>query len=144
VRRGEAIRTREARPDELAWIAEFYRANGYRPAIGRDDLVMVAMQGEELCGAVRLCREQGVLVLRGMRVAEPLRRRGIGTQLLAAAEQLIGGRACFCIAHRHLEPFYGRIGFSGADEGRAPSFLVQRCAAYQRDHGLDVVIMHRP
>jgi GNAT superfamily N-acetyltransferase len=138
------VRTRTARPDEIGRIAEFCQAEGYRPAIRPGDLVVLATEGDELCGALRLCEEGGVLVLRGMRVAEPLRRQGIGTQLLSAAEPLIGGRACFCIAHRYLEPFYGRVGFSPADEGQSPSFLRERCAAYQRDDGLDVVILRRP
>jgi GNAT superfamily N-acetyltransferase len=73
-----------------------------------------------------------------------MRRRGIGTQLLEAAELLIGGRECLCIPHRHLQSFYGRIGFMVIDESEAPSFLRARWAEYRDKYGLDVIIMCRP
>jgi N-acetylglutamate synthase-like GNAT family acetyltransferase len=131
-------------PEEHGRVSEFYRAKGYRPVIRPGDLIVLATAGDEYCGALRLCEEGGVLVLRGMRVADRLRGRGIGTELLKATEALMGDRGCFCIAHRYLESFYGRAGFSRTAEEAIPSFLRDRCAAYRREHGLDVVIMERP
>ncbi len=141
---GEKIRTRTARPGELDRVAAFYRANRYGPTIRPGDVIVLAVAGDELWGALRLCEEGGVLVLRGMRVAEQLQGRGIGTRLLRRAEQVISGRSCWCIAHRHLESFYSQAAFLAAAEPEIPAFLRDRCAAYRRDHGLDVVVMHRP
>jgi N-acetylglutamate synthase-like GNAT family acetyltransferase len=97
-----------------------------------------------LCAAVRLCEEHGVLLLRGMRVCEGLRRQGIGTRLLQTIEPIVGERQCFSIPHRYLRSFYGRTGFVEIEEGAAPAFLGERCAEYRRKHGRDVIIMRRP
>jgi N-acetylglutamate synthase-like GNAT family acetyltransferase len=138
------IRTRKAYADKMGRIAAFYRTNEYGPAIKPTDVIVIAENDGELCGAVRLCEENDRLVLRGMRVSERMRRRGIGTQLLEAAELLIGGRECLCVPHRHLQSFYGRIGFMVIDESEAPSFLQARWAEYRDKYGLDVIIMCRP
>jgi N-acetylglutamate synthase-like GNAT family acetyltransferase len=141
--------TREAYPGEFERIAAFYRHNNYTPAINPADVIVVAEVAENenesaLCGAVRMCDEHSVLVLRGMRVCEGMRRQGIGTRLLQAVEPVIGGRECFCIAHRYLRSFYGRIGFVEIEPTEAPPFLRERWAAYGREYGLDVIVMRRP
>ena len=137
------IITRKAHREEFERIAAFYRDNDYRPTIAPADVIVVAENDGTLCGAVRICEEHNVLVLRGMRVREDLRRQGIGTRLLRAAEAVIGGREGFCIAHRYLDFFYGQIGFVEIEEGRTPPFLRERCAEYRCEHGLDVIILHR-
>ena len=121
-------------------IVAFYRANEYKPTIRPTDVIIVAENEGKLCGAVRLCEENNSLVLRGMRVSEPVRRQGIGPQLLETAELFIGNRACFCIPHRYLQSFYGQIGFEVIDENEAPAFLQARCAKYRDEFGLDVII----
>jgi uncharacterized glyoxalase superfamily protein PhnB/N-acetylglutamate synthase-like GNAT family acetyltransferase len=135
---------RKAHPEEFERIAAFYRDNDYRPAISPADVIVVAENAGALCGAVRICDERDVLVLRGMRVGKDMRRRGIGTHLLQAVEPVIGARECFCIPHRHLRSFYGRIGFVEVEAAEAPSFLRERCAEYRREYGLDVIVMRRP
>jgi GNAT superfamily N-acetyltransferase len=139
--------TREARPGEFERIAAFYRDTGYTPPINPADVIVVAEVAESkraLCGAVRVCDEHAVLVLRGMRVCEGMRRQGIGTHLLEAVEPVIGGRDCFRIPHRYLRSFYGRIGFAEIEPSEAPEFLRERWAAYGREYGLDVILMRRP
>jgi N-acetylglutamate synthase-like GNAT family acetyltransferase len=138
------IRTRKAHTDEMERIAAFYRANEYGPTIRPTDVIVIAENDRKLCGAVRLCEENNSLVLRGMRVLERMRRQGIGTQLLEAAELFIDDRECFCIPHRYLQSFYGRIGFVVIDESEAPPFLQARCTEYRHENGLDVIIMCRP
>lgn len=144
MQRKAAAIVRAATPNELGWVERFYHANGYQPVIQLTDRLLLALQDGELCGALRLCEECGSLLLRGMRVAVPLQRQGIGTRLLRAAEELIGERACFCIAHRHLEFFYGQAGFRRIDARQAPQFLSDRCARYRREVEVDVVILRRP
>jgi N-acetylglutamate synthase-like GNAT family acetyltransferase len=141
------IVTRQAYPGEFERIAAFYRDNGYGPAIDPADAIVVAEVAENegaLCGAVRMCDEHDVLVLRGMRVCEGMRRQGIGTRLLQAVEPVIGARECFCIAHRYLRSFYGRSGFVEIEAAEAPPFLRERRAEYGRAYGLDVIVMRRP
>jgi N-acetylglutamate synthase-like GNAT family acetyltransferase len=137
------VRTRKARADELERIATFYIATGYHPTIGPTEVIVIAEDEGELCGVVRLCADNDHLVLRGMRVAERMRRQGIGSQLLENVALLIGDRECFCIPLRHLQSFYNRIGFEVIDGSEAPSFLKARCALYKHEYGLDVIIMSR-
>jgi N-acetylglutamate synthase-like GNAT family acetyltransferase len=122
----------------------FYRHNDYGPPVYSADVIVMAENEGVLCAAVRLCHEHGVLLLRGMRVCEGLRRQGIGTRLLQAVEPIVGDRQCFCIPHRYLRSFYGRIGFVQIEAREAPAFLGERCAEYRRKHGRDVIIMRRP
>jgi len=140
--------TREAYPGEFERIAAFYRDTGYTPPISPADVIVVAEAAEvenegALCGAVRLCDEHSVLVLRGMRVCEDMRGQGIGTRLLQAVEPVIGARECFCIPHRYLRSFYGQIGFVEIQPTDPPEFLRERWATYRREYGLDVILMRR-
>lgn len=137
------IHVRRARPEESERVAAFYRAEGYAAAVRPWDAPIIAEADGELCGVFRLCIENDVLVLRGMRIREDVRRQGIGTRMLRASVPIIGERDCFCIPYRHLCDFYGQIGFLEIDHAEAPPFLHERCAAYVR-RGLDAIIMHRP
>lgn len=138
------VLTGRAGPEEFDRILAFYRDNDYRPAINPTDVIIVAEEEGVLCGAVLLREEHDVLVMRGMRVHESLQRQGIGTRLLQAVVPIIGERACFCIPHRYLRSFYGRIGFEEVQAADAPSFLQERCAKYRHEYCLDVIIMRRP
>jgi len=138
------ISIREANADEMGQVAVFYHTHEYSQTAGPPDIIVVAEEDGVLYGVVRLCAENNYLVLRGMRVLETMRRQGIGTKLLETTEHFIGDQECFCIPHRHLQSFYGRIGFGLIDECRAPVFLQARCAKYKADYGLDVIIMCRP
>ena len=134
---------RKAGLDEFERVLKFYRANNYEPRVNPADIISVAESGGEICGIVRLCEEEGCLVLRGMRVRIDLQRRGIGSRLLRAAEPVIGERMCFCIPHRHLRSFYAQIGFQEIRSNEAPSFLQGRYNRYRVEHGLDVILMRR-
>ena len=120
----------------------FLRAAGYSQPIQDADEVFAAWTGSEVVGAVRLAREHGVLVLRGMRVREDLRRRGVGRQLLRSLDEAIGKTTCWCISYSWLTAFYGTIGFKVADVAHAPAFLAERRRQYVQE-GLDVAIMVR-
>lgn len=137
------INMRTASDLERPRIASFYAENGYTQAYANDDLLVLAESGGEICGAVRLCQEQDVLVLRGMRVSQPHQRRGIGTQLLQRAVKLSAGQACYCIPYRYLHTFYERAGFYEIDPASGPGFLAKRLAIYRQNLGLDVILMKR-
>jgi N-acetylglutamate synthase-like GNAT family acetyltransferase len=138
------VAIRRACSEEIERIVTFYHHdNDYKPTIGPSDVIIVAENKEVLCGVVRLCKENEVLVLRGMRVGDGMRKQGIGTGLLEAVEAVINERECFCIPHRYLCSFYGHIGFRKIETSEAPSFLRERCAEYRHKYGLDVIIMRR-
>ena len=137
------IRTRRAHPAERDAVAAFYRAQDYPTTLRPLDAPIIAEDDGRRCGVFRLCIENDILVLRGMRVREDLRRQGIGTRMLHAAVPIIGERVCFCIPFRHLREFYGQIGFVEIPPDEAPPFLRERCAAYVQ-HGTDAIITRRP
>lgn len=133
---------RIARPDEYSRVLAVYAALGYRRTIDPADTVWLAESAEEAVGIVRVAAEQGTLVLRGMRIAEHARRRGLGTQMLQLIAMWLRDRECYCVPYPHLVGFYGQIGFAVIDPAAAPVFLAERLAVYQRS-GEDVILMRR-
>jgi GNAT superfamily N-acetyltransferase len=128
-------------PDRDVVLA-FLGTEGYSRPIQPADEIFAAWAGAEVVAAVRLAAEGDVLVLRGMRVREDLRRRGVGRQLLSRLDGAIGQRTCWCIPYGWLTDFYASIGFEVADVGDAPAFLAERHTRYVQQ-GLNVVIMVR-
>lgn len=120
----------------------FYAAVGYCGGIADDCAVFVARSGGAIIGAVRLAPEQGVIVLRGMMIAGPHQRRGIGARLLRFIEPAMSGTDVYCLPHDWLEGFYGRAGFVKIDPSDAPSHLQQRLLENQRTHP-DLIVMAR-
>lgn len=123
-------------------ILSLYESLGYRQGISPADTVWIAEASAEPIGIVRIAPEFGVLVLRGMRVAEPWRRRGLGTRMLRIVETWLAGRDCYCVPYSHLPRFYGQIGFKEITPESAPPFLAARLTGYQRK-GLNVILMAR-
>lgn len=139
---------RIARPDEYSRVLSVYAALGYRRTIDPADTFWLAENAEDAVGIVRVASEHGVLVLRGMRIAERARRQRIGTRMLEAIAEWLSsrtrpGRECYCVPYSHLVGFYGQIGFVVLDPSAAPAFLAERLADYRRD-GEDVILMRRP
>jgi N-acetylglutamate synthase-like GNAT family acetyltransferase len=123
-------------------VIAFLRREGYQQPIGEADRFFTSEHEGEIVGAVRLCPEEGALVLRGIRIRADMRRRGIGRRLLAQVVAAIGGETCYCIPYRWLISFYGEAGFRVMRPEDAPPFLAQRHEKYTGD-GLDVVVMYR-
>lgn len=137
------ILIRIAGRDETARLRSAYAAFGYHRETDPKDTVWFAESAGQVVGIVRIAEEQGVLVLRGMRVGESFRRGRIGTRLLYAIAEWLGDRACYCIPYSHLTGFYGQIGFAEIEPEAAPDFLANRLAEYRRS-GLDALQMQRP
>lgn len=106
------------------------------------DRVLVATNHGSVVGAVRLCPEHGVIVLRGMQVLPEFRRMGVGTGLLRESVARIGSAICYTIPWRHLERFYGSAGFRRCVPSEAPPFLSARIEDYS-SRGMDVILMVR-
>jgi N-acetylglutamate synthase-like GNAT family acetyltransferase len=131
---------RDARPDEREEVVRFLREAQYGGGVLPSDRLVISVRDGCLAGAFRLAREEGVLVLRGMRVREDVRRAGIGLCLLGALADL--DEVCFCVPHTHLDVFYGRAEFVRLPEAEMPAFLRDRARRY-REQGLDVIVMRR-
>lgn len=124
-------------------VQAFYRSVGYVLPL-EPDAVCFGARGphDALVGVVRLVREHGVLVLRGMQVRPDVQRLGIGRALLTA---LVGTLTtdCYCLPYGHLEAYYRGFGFRACHPTAAPPHLVERLAAYRAgDPG--ILLMHRP
>jgi predicted N-acetyltransferase YhbS len=132
----------EASGQQRLEAVAFLRAEGYKGDVQDRDRVFVAIDGVRIIGAVRLASEQGVTVLRGMRVSRPFQRQGVGRALLAKLDSVLEGRACYCIAYRWLRSFYGTIGFQPAQPADVPAFLAERYREYLAE-GSDVILMRR-
>jgi N-acetylglutamate synthase-like GNAT family acetyltransferase len=132
---------RVATAADLNAVQAFYGSVGYSPAIDPANKILVAELEGHLVGALRLCEEHGVLVLRGMQVHRTRQRRGIGTQLLDFAITHMD-RACFCLSFEHTVEFYRRAGFAPVPETELPPFLRERVIRY-RGKGDNVVPMVR-
>jgi GNAT superfamily N-acetyltransferase len=131
-----------ASPGVHAEISALYAGCGYERGFTPQDTLLIARLDLRLVGAVRLCPEHGLTVLRGMQVAPEVRRRGIGIALLRACDAKLGDATCYCVPWRHLEPFYGAIGFRSCEPQEASHWLGERLRAYRRG-GHDVILMVR-
>src|SRR5215218_7464341 len=74
-----------------------------------------------------------ITMLRGMYVAPAVRRSGVGTRLLAAFVEHLGGTECYCIPFAHLTQFYQQAGFTLLAEGTAPAMLAERLRNYRSE-----------
>lgn len=128
---------------EFNRVREFYRLTGYTGDVQFGDVVVGAWRGNDLVGVVRIATEEGVRVLRGMRVLPEFQRQGIGTEILVEIRLLLNGTECFAIAYAHLKDFYGRIGFRDSNEQEAPAFLRLRINKYRADNPQQTFILIR-
>jgi GNAT superfamily N-acetyltransferase len=137
------IQIRIARSDEHSRVIAVYAALGYRRTIDPADTVWLAERANDVVGIVRVAAEQGTLVLRGMRIAEHVRRQHLGTRMLRAVAEWLGDRECYCVPYPHLVGFYGLIGFVPLEPPAAPAFLAERLVEY-RGSGQEVILMRKP
>lgn len=136
------IRIGLAGPQDGDAVAGLYAEAGYGAGLQPDDTVIVARSEALLVGVVRLCPEEGVMVLRGMQVRAEYQRQGIGARMLAACLPHLAEVETFCLPYAHLEGFYAAAGFARAENAALPDILAQRLAAY-RIRGQDVIAMRR-
>ena len=129
---------------DLEAVQSFYDQFDYKGVISRDDTILTATEGHRIIGVVRICHEEGILVLRGMEVDPPLQRTGIGSLMLRQLDKVIGKEECWGISLGHLEKFYGQIGFHFVDTENAPLHLRERILNYRTQYKVsNYRIMHR-
>lgn len=119
-----------AAPSDLDQVVRLYAAAGYRGGVDPLDVVLVAKTIGAVIGAVRLCREEGVIVLRGMQVQPACQRQRVGARLLAACGPVLAQGMAFCLPYRHLAGFYAAAGFEVVGADGLPDFLARRLASY--------------
>ncbi len=76
---------------EIERVRAFYALTGYRGGVQTGDLLVGAVCGGEIVGAVRIAKEHGVLVARGMRVLPNFQRQGIGARILKEVRPILDG-----------------------------------------------------
>jgi GNAT superfamily N-acetyltransferase len=81
---------RKACSSDFEGIRQFYAERLPNYAVSPGDSIYIALDGDSICGAVRLVEEQGVLLLRGMQVSPSHQKAGIGTKLLELLDREIG------------------------------------------------------
>lgn len=126
-------------------LDQFYAENGSKSQARPDDVFFIAFSGKKIIGCVRYCVDEGVPMLRTMRIAERFKRKGIGTQLLLVFKKYLetnGISNVFCLPYPHLVPFYGLIGFETVADNEVPKFLIERSQTY-KDNGTVTIFMRR-
>jgi N-acetylglutamate synthase-like GNAT family acetyltransferase len=136
---------REASSADRERVRAFYVSCGHSGALESADRVLLAERDGQIVGAVRLCIEEGVQVLRTMRVRPDAQRRGVGRALLRRFDAMLGPGPCYCLPYAHLTGFYGIIGFEEASPYALPPHLAARLARYRAERpGVDMIAMRRP
>ena len=93
--------------EDLSAVQKFYSEMEYSGGLNPSDRLVIAKEESRIIGVLRVCEEQGHLLLRGMRVRPDRRGQGIGELMLAVAETVIGQRTCYGLAYPDLVAFYG-------------------------------------
>lgn len=128
----------EVRPiadDEVEAAHACYRRNEYMGTIKPGDDPLVAVDQGEIVGVVRIAREQGAQILRGMFIDEAQRGAGLGTRMIRDLERRMSDAPCWVICGPQHIRFYGQIGFKLTADEEAPAFLQERVAFYRDRYG---------
>ncbi|HZY37041.1 MAG TPA: GNAT family N-acetyltransferase [Mucilaginibacter sp.] len=131
---------RLAEPGEYKDVLEYYKACNYGGGLDERDMVVIAVD-EHIAGAVRICIENGIKVLRGMQIKPAFQRKGIGAAILKFMAANIEMHACYCLPYKHLLSFYSKIGFEEISLKDAPRFLAERLEKYQSNGNREITIM---
>jgi GNAT superfamily N-acetyltransferase len=131
---------RRALPAEYEFVLAHYKICGYGGGLQPDDQVFIAVD-EQLIGAVRICIENDIKVLRGMYLRAEFHRTGIGVSMLNYLAKNVDINGCYCLPYQHLVGFYGKIGFEEISPKDAPSFLAERLEKYRSNGNREITIM---
>jgi len=131
---------RFAETSEHPEILKHYQTCNYGGGIQNGDRAVVAIDGEVI-GAVRICMENDVKVLRGMQIKLAWQRKGLGSSMLKFLAKHVDMQGCYCLPYRHLKTFYALIGFEEILPQNAPKFLTERLEKYLSSGNNEVIIM---
>jgi len=131
---------RFAEVNEYREILMHYETCNYRGGVQPDDKIVIATDGQVI-GAVRICFEHGVKVLRGMQVKPAWQKKGIGSSMLKFLAAHVDMDGCYCLPFKHLKLFYSTVGFEEIPISDAPEFLAERLEKYLSSGHNEMVIM---
>ena len=125
---------------EYPQVLSHYATCNYGGGLDEKDKVVVAVD-EQVIGAVRICIENGIKVLRGMQIKPVWQRKGIGSLMLKFLADNADLNGCYCLPFKHLKTFYGLIGFEEISSAYAPAFLAERLEKYLSLGHKEMIIM---
>ncbi len=137
---GAEVTIRWASAGEYADVVQHYEVCNYGGGIDEKDGMAIAVS-DQIVGAVRICSENGVPVLRGMQVKPEFQRKGIGLAMLKFLQFNTDMSGCYCLPYKHLIQFYSKIGFEEIKVEEAPIFLAARLERYRGNGNQDITIM---
>ena len=137
------INIRQAKKEELQKVIEFYNSQKYHGGDTMDgsEFILIAEDGNEFVGAVRLLMEESTWVMRGMFIDDNYQKHGIGKNFLTLMDNEIGSKECYCICKDYLQNFVGRIGFKKITPADAPPHLFERYNKYMENRTFGEMIM---
>lgn len=128
------VTIREGIESDVERVNDFYASQRRGRGAEPDDFLLLAENDDNaVVGVVRLCQEQGYLILRGMLLERNYRGQGLGRRMLHDLEKHLHDQDCYCLPYAHLIPFYEIIGFQTVDGEAAPDFLRERLIEHQND-----------
>jgi GNAT superfamily N-acetyltransferase len=130
---------RFAEINEYAEVLAHYKTCNYNGGAADEDIIAIAID-EVLIGAVRVCNEHCIQVLRGMQIKPEWQKKGIGSAMLKFVIDHVDMNGCYCLPYKHLRLFYASIGFEEIAPQNAPVFLAERLEKYLSS-GNDIIIM---
>ena len=136
------MKIQSAKASEVYDLETIYRITDYSGSVAPEDQIVYATEEGRTIGVGRLSEEEGVLVLRGMRVLKEHRGGGVGKAILNSLVSEGLSRDCYCIPYSYLRQFYAAKGFNEIPPSEAPDFLRDRFSNYLA-RGLDVILMRR-
>jgi GNAT superfamily N-acetyltransferase len=131
---------RFAEINEYPLVRRHYEACGYGGGLGDNDAVVIAID-EQIIGAVRICNEYGLKILRGMYIKPSSQKKGTGSAMLKFLADNLDMYGCYCLPYKHLEAFYSIIGFQKILPEDAPEFLSKRLEEYLSKGSKEIIIM---
>ena len=131
---------RSAEINEYPEILIHYEACSYHGGLQDADKIVIAVDGHVI-GAVRICFEHGIKVLRGMQISPAWQRKGIGSSMLKFLAAHVDMDGCYCLPFKHLKLFYGATGFEEIPTHDAPEFLAERLEKYLSSGHSEMLVM---
>jgi len=136
------VEYRKLEANEHPALIRFFRDAGFPVALMERDEGWGAWSHGTLVGCIALCHEARTWILRGPEVRDPFRRRGVGAELLKAAEPEFQRHPCYCVAYPYLLRMYLKSGFRPCPPAEQPRFLASRVQRL-RETGWDLVVLRR-
>ncbi|OHB24063.1 MAG: hypothetical protein A2542_00440 [Parcubacteria group bacterium RIFOXYD2_FULL_52_8] len=126
------VSIRQAQETEYALVTAFYSSVGEVVVPAKDEIILIANINQKIVGAIRLCREEGILVRRTLNVLPEHQKQGIGSRLFLAMDAIIGGETCYHLPYAHLQKYYESLGLRTISPSELPPHVHERFLTYSK------------